>query len=575
MEGTKAHPTSKAGANSGSKESGWVYWSQVHKLAFERLRFAVTSRAPLTIFIGRTGTGRSRLIVELIAVDTPGFEIAAFQNPHSLPGEVYSDVLSTFEPDRVHPDAESNRLELIKLLKSFHASRRFPVLIVDDAQQLSDTYLKVLCSLCEENIASRPMLKLVVVGSVGLTDILLDIRPDLTGPAFVLDTMSEEDVAGYIRARLSRLGVSEVNVTDDALKEMFLQTGGIPAKANIICNGIQKRAAEQTLIEIDRGYVRMVASELRSYRTDKTSGENRRETSASVLDQPIPRRLADDMQNRSAAVFSQPNNTCKTWRLPGRKTAIAVAFLILAGASIASFLALSDKSIEEQFSLLKSEDAENPKSVINSSSRVARGENGDEIKKANAAQSRVSKMSDALADTEPTANGLYQAALKLSGTAADAAVVSYARAALAGHERSAYYLGQIYETGEGVPVDHALAVAWYKLAAPKIRGAADRLSEIHPKTQTGVLAEPVQLYSNLSTDGFAEIVWTSSEGLDPSRYRVEFSAADGSAILDIPDIEVSAVRMMVPSDVRQWRVVAIDDHGGQEVASPWIEISLR
>jgi TPR repeat protein len=46
-----------------------------------------------------------------------------------------------------------------------------------------------------------------------------------------------------------------------------------------------------------------------------------------------------------------------------------------------------------------------------------------------------------------------------------AAVVGYSRAALMGHERAAYYLGQIYETGDGVPVDLAIARHWYEAAS--------------------------------------------------------------------------------------------------------------
>ena len=56
------------------------------------------------------------------------------------------------------------------------------------------------------------------------------------------------------------------------------------------------------------------------------------------------------------------------------------------------------------------------------------------------------------------------------------AAVWYARAAAAGNHRAAFNLGQLYESGEGVPANADLARAWY--AAADLPAAREHLAEI-------------------------------------------------------------------------------------------------
>ncbi|MTH97110.1 AAA family ATPase [Roseibium sp. RKSG952] len=582
MEGTKGQPELSLGAKSGPENSAKIYWSQVHKLAFERLRFAATSRAPLTIFGGRSGTGRTRLVQELIAANPPGFTIAAILDPQHLTGDVHSDVLSAFDPKRTcSDDIESNQNELTSLLGSLHAAQRFPVLVVDDADQLTDTYLGNLCSMCDESAGTRPKLKLVLVGSTNLADILSNTQPDLTGPAFMLEVMSEEDVGGYARANLVALGFSDLGLTDDAVREMFLQTNGIPAKINIICDGIRHFMDERNLTEIDRESIRKIAADIRSNKPGKLVEDEPPSNGLSPLApaglgaQAIAHHAGTDAQFSTKAGFSQPHDTQGITRFFGRNTAVVIGLLGLATVTTAAYLLMSASGFDEYRSSLIGESEATPQNLPGINPAGNSVEVGGDIQKAIEAQARVTRLSDVIAEVDPSASGLYQAALRLAGTDADAAVASYARAALAGHDRSAYYLGQIYETGEGVPVDLALARAWYKMAASEIGGAVDRLNDLQSNYESGALTEPTQLFSNLSADGVAEFVWTSGEGPDPSTYRIEVASPEGSVILDVPDLELSAVRLMVPTDAQQWRVAAIDEHGGQEAVSPWVDISTN
>lgn len=123
-------------------------------------------------------------------------------------------------------------------------------------------------------------------------------------------------------------------------------------------------------------------------------------------------------------------------------------------------------------------------------------------------------------------------------------------------------------------MDLALARVWYTRAKPGIDGAAARLEDMQPSTEGGAVSEPTPLYSNKMPDGSLELVWTSGEGADPSAYRIELSSTLSNTVLYTAELTTSAIRLKPPQAARIWRVIALDQNGG-EAASPWMEIRLR
>lgn len=166
----------------------------------------------------------------------------------------------------------------------------------------------------------------------------------------------------------------------------------------------------------------------------------------------------------------------------------------------------------------------------------------------------------------------FARALRLATEDPHAAAIAYARAALLGHERAAYYLGQIYETGDGVPVDFAIARHWYEVASTGNARAQRRLAEL-PAPERGQLAAPLPLLAEAVGAGAIDVVWTSGPGADPTAYVVEISADPRAGASVAYDVTGSAARL--PLDVRaaHWRVLALDRIGGRPAVSEWRPIS--
>ena len=171
------------------------------------------------------------------------------------------------------------------------------------------------------------------------------------------------------------------------------------------------------------------------------------------------------------------------------------------------------------------------------------------------------------------AEDLYQVALDLAFVDTEAAAVSFARAAIQGHGRAAYYLGQLYETGDGVPLDLALARAWYEAASADVRGAQRRLSALKAPDRTGSIAAPHLLSAVRVERGVVELVWTSAEGPDPGGYVVELAADPRTPPLLTERLPLSAARLTVPDGVAYWRVRAIASDPAESAFSGWQRIA--
>lgn len=149
------------------------------------------------------------------------------------------------------------------------------------------------------------------------------------------------------------------------------------------------------------------------------------------------------------------------------------------------------------------------------------------------------------------------------------AAVNYARAALRGEARAAYYLGQMYETGDGVPLNTALARAWYGFGTKPVRSANHRLADLQEPKRSGAIAAPVPLLGGPLPDGPAEFVWTSGNDVGPALYAVEVAADITAKVRRFPPQRTSAFMADDIGDAKVWRVIAFDRESGSYAVAEW------
>ncbi|SMC92706.1 ExeA family protein [Primorskyibacter flagellatus] len=123
--------------------------------------------------------------------------------------------------------------------------------------------------------------------------------------------------------------------------------------------------------------------------------------------------------------------------------------------------------------------------------------------------------------------------------------INYTRAALRGHPRAAEYLGQLFDTGDGVALASEIAQRWYAVADD-----ADTVfqTEIAP----GSIAAGQQSVRPLTvfvTDGTAEFIWEGNADL----FSVELADQD-KTLIGLAASPLTALSVKLPEQAAFWRV---------------------
>lgn len=165
----------------------------------------------------------------------------------------------------------------------------------------------------------------------------------------------------------------------------------------------------------------------------------------------------------------------------------------------------------------------------------------------------------------PIPERLLAEALTLGQADPDRAAQLYARAALWGNERAAYYLGQLHEIGDGVTADPLRAKGWYQ-AAPGIAGATDSLARITSTAATSFPTAPARPTLQIPLlSGQTELHWQAPAGV--AGFRVQFIEAGGKGQNGQVDTALTAA--LIDRPVQAWRIITLDRDGTPGAASAW------
>ena len=160
---------------------------------------------------------------------------------------------------------------------------------------------------------------------------------------------------------------------------------------------------------------------------------------------------------------------------------------------------------------------------------------------------------DAIGPTENSeAEALKYFRAALNSVIPQRSAVDFARGAMRGHRRSAVYLGQKFETGDGVTFAPTMAARWYAVADSEVPRSDDFVAT--PKV------EPI--FAAIDGDGI-DFVW---DGVG-DQFTLEVADADRASI-GIYETPLTAVRLADPGDASFWRVAIASD-----TVSDWMPIS--
>ena len=226
-----------------SPDPRFLFMSECHRDALAHLLYGVEGAGGIVLLTGDIGTGKTSVSRRFLEQAPARCQVAYIFNPRLNVIELLQSVCDEFGV-AVPGDREPTVKQLIDPLNAFllsaHAAGRSPILIIDEAQNLSAEVLEQLRLLTNLETHERKLLQIVLIGQPELRHLLaspaLEQLAQRVVARFHLGALDERDTGLYIAHRLGVAGLSgPVPFTPRALKRVHRLAGGVPRRINLLC----------------------------------------------------------------------------------------------------------------------------------------------------------------------------------------------------------------------------------------------------------------------------------------------------------------------------------------------------
>lgn len=222
-------------------DPAFLYLSKHHARAKAYMESTIWFTDGFVVITGEIGSGKTTLIETFLSELEKDVVVAQINQTQLSAIEFLQTVLAQFgfQPFKM------KKAELINTLNNFlieqYSNGRRVLLIVDEAQNLSNKVLEEVRLLSGVETTREKVLRIILAGQPELNDKLNS--PELIQLAqrvrlrFHLTALSKTDTAAYIQHRLEVAGSGGRQIFDpETFAMVFRYTGGIPRLINTLCD---------------------------------------------------------------------------------------------------------------------------------------------------------------------------------------------------------------------------------------------------------------------------------------------------------------------------------------------------
>lgn len=239
-----------------------------HEEGLATLKYGVLDKKGFLLLTGDVGTGKTTLVNALLNMLEENTLVALVRDPNLEPLDFFNYIAHAFHMDREFHRKSSFLIYFEQFLNEAHAAGKTVLLIIDEAQRISQELLEEVRLLSNIERHDCKLLNIFFVGQIEFNDILLRpenraIRQRIT-VNYTIPALTEEETGLYIRHRLKVAGATgekqdqphmqqagtiesaghdsrpygavENIFTREAIREIFSFSGGCPRLINIICD---------------------------------------------------------------------------------------------------------------------------------------------------------------------------------------------------------------------------------------------------------------------------------------------------------------------------------------------------
>lgn len=219
----------------------FLYQSSRHREALAQLVYGVRERKGFIVLTGEIGTGKTTLLRTLLERLDSRTSVAYVHNSALEIEGLVEYILHDWGAKSTAETHPQRLIELNDFLIAQHRDGLAPVLVIDEAQNLSIPTLEAVRLLSNFETSQTKLMQILLVGQLELRDKLN--APELRqlkqriGMRCHIGPLSPEETRLYIRHRLRVAGAADAGIfTDGAVQRITEYTKGIPRVINIVCD---------------------------------------------------------------------------------------------------------------------------------------------------------------------------------------------------------------------------------------------------------------------------------------------------------------------------------------------------
>jgi len=246
-----------------SPDPKFLWLGETHRDVLSTLKYSLLENRGFLLLVGDVGTGKTTLVNRLLenldaktivaTVQYPGFEILDF----------YNFLSTSFDMGRRFATKGDFLVRFIHFLHKMHTEKRKVLLILDEAQGLSNEILEEIRLLSNIEKMNKKLLSIFLVGQNEVEQLLDEpanqaLAQRITTRCY-LGPILKKEVKEYIRFRLRVAGTEEPLFTAGAIREIIIHSDCCPRMINVICDCALLAGYIQGLQKIDAGIIRECA----------------------------------------------------------------------------------------------------------------------------------------------------------------------------------------------------------------------------------------------------------------------------------------------------------------------------
>jgi type II secretory pathway predicted ATPase ExeA len=206
------------------------------------INYALHCHEGIALITGRPGMGKSTLIFDLTKHLPETVIFTQITSPQLTPEDLLCLISLKFG---LSPEEKESSAKLLHSLRCFlteqHQKGKRTLLIIDEAQNLSEKALEELRLLTTLQVSNKPLLQIFLVGQEKLRATValpsqIQLRQRITA-SYHIQPLNENDTKKYILYRLARCNWQQNPTLDGKIfYYIYRFSNGVPRIINLICS---------------------------------------------------------------------------------------------------------------------------------------------------------------------------------------------------------------------------------------------------------------------------------------------------------------------------------------------------